>query len=121
MGILRPKVQILDEVHKEQIFNEAKQILQTLGVLLENKEAITLFEKEGFNYDGDRYFIPDDVIDKALQNVPKEIKLFDREGKEHINLSQDNVHFDPGSAAILYLDEATGVIREAQSTDFIKH
>jgi trimethylamine--corrinoid protein Co-methyltransferase len=120
MGILRPKVQILDEIHKEQIFNEAKEILKTLGVLLENKEAISLFEKEGFNHDGAHYFIPDDVVDKALQSVPREIKLFDREGKEHINLSQDNVHFDPGSAAILYLDEATGVIREAQSTDFIK-
>jgi trimethylamine--corrinoid protein Co-methyltransferase len=120
MGILRPKVQILDEIHKEQIFNEAKEILQTLGVLLENKEAISLFEKEGFNHDGTRYFIPDDVVDKTLQSVPREIKLFDREGKEHINLSQDNVNFDPGSAAILYLDEATGIIREAESPDFIK-
>jgi trimethylamine--corrinoid protein Co-methyltransferase len=120
MGILRPKVQILDEVHKEQIFNEAKEILQTLGVLLENKEAISLFEKEGFNHNGDRYFIPNDVVDKTLQSVPNEINLYDREGKEHINLSQDNIHFDPGSAAILYLDEATGVIREAESIDFIK-
>ncbi|MFW9951410.1 MAG: trimethylamine methyltransferase family protein [Candidatus Thorarchaeota archaeon] len=64
--------------------------------------------------------MPGDAVDKALQCVPNEIKLFDREGKGHLTLSNYNVHFDPGSAAILYLDEETGIIREAQSIDFIR-
>ncbi len=120
MEILRPKIQILDEEHKEKIFNEAKTILETLGIFIENQEAKELFGKEGINHDENRYFIPRDLVEKALKTVPSEIKLFDREGKEHLSLSKDEVHFDPGSAAILYLDEASGEIRSPLSNDYVR-
>ncbi len=120
MGILRPKIQVLDEEHKNKIYTEAKEILENLGIFLENEDAQELFNKEGVTHDGSRYFIPSDLVEKCLRTVPNEIKLFDREGKEHITLANDNVHFDPGSAAILYFDEATGEIRNAVKEDFVR-
>jgi len=120
MGILRPKIQVLDEDHKNKIYTEAKEILENLGIFLENEDAQELFNKEGVAHDGSRYFIPSDLVEKCLRTVPNEIKLFDREGKEHITLANDNVHFDPGSAAILYFDEATGEIRNAVKEDFVR-
>ncbi len=120
MGILRPKIQVLDEEHKNKIYTEAKEILENLGIFLENEDAQELFNKEGVAHDGSRYFIPSDLVEKCLRTVPNEIKLFDREGKEHITLANDNVHFDPGSAAILYFDEATGEIRNAVKEDFVR-
>ncbi|MFX0208583.1 MAG: trimethylamine methyltransferase family protein, partial [Candidatus Hodarchaeota archaeon] len=68
---------------------------------------------------GKSYFIPDDVVEKLRRHAPSEIKLFDREEKESIRLTEDNIHFDPGSAAIFIQDLETGVIREALSSDFI--
>jgi trimethylamine--corrinoid protein Co-methyltransferase len=120
MGILRPKIQVLDEEHKNKIYTEAKEILENLGIFLENEDAQELFNKEGVAHNGSRYFIPSDLVEKCLRTVPNEIKLFDREGKEHITLANDNVHFDPGSAAILYFDEATGEIRNAVKEDFVR-
>ena len=120
MGILRPKVQVLDEDYKTKVYNEAKEILENLGIFLENEEAKELFNKEGVAHEGSRYFIPSDLIEKSLKTVPSEIKLFDREGKERITLAGDNVHFDPGSAAILYFDETTGDIRNAVKEDFVR-
>ena len=120
MGILRPTVQVLDEEHKEKVFIEAKQILATQGVFLENKEAEELFSSEGVENKNHRYFIPGDLIDKCLKNIPKEISLYDREGKNKLTLEKDNVHFDPGSAAIFYLDENTGQVREPLQDDFIR-
>ncbi|MBY9020684.1 MAG: trimethylamine methyltransferase family protein, partial [Candidatus Lokiarchaeota archaeon] len=79
-----------------------------------------LFNSEGINHEGSRYYIPSDLIDKCLKTVPNEIKLFDREGKEHITLGNDEVHYDPGSAAILYLDENTGMTRNAVEKDFVR-
>ena len=119
MGILRPRINVLDEEHKIKIFNEAKDILENLGIFLENDDAKELFNNEGVNHEGSRYFIPSDLVDRCLKTVPNEIKLFDREGKEHITLANDNVHYDPGSAAILYLDENTGTIRNAFEKDFV--
>ena len=120
MGILRPRINVLDEDHKVKIFNEAKDILENLGIFLENEDAKELFNSEGINHEGSRYYIPSDLVDRCLKTVPNEIKLFDREGKEHITLSNDNVHYDPGSAAILFLDENTGTTRNAFEKDFVR-
>lgn len=113
-------MQVLDEDHKNKIYNEAKDILENLGIFLENKDAKELFKNEGISNEGSRYFIPSDLVEKCLKTVPNEIKLFDREGQEHITLANDNVHYDPGSAAILYLDETTGEIRNAVKEDFVR-
>ncbi len=120
MSILRPKIKVLDEKHKEQVLAEAKLILETQGIFIENQEAIELFEQRGLNHEGMRYFIPSDLISKCLSSVPNEITLFDREGGKCITLKDDTVHFDPGSAAIFMLDENTREIREGFSKDFIR-
>ncbi|MFX1420038.1 MAG: trimethylamine methyltransferase family protein [Promethearchaeota archaeon] len=120
MSIIRPKIKILDEEHKQKILEEAKVILENQGVFIENHEAIDLFNEQGINHEGLRYFIPPDLIDKCLKTVPSEIILYDREGNEHTTLKEDNVNFDPGSAAIFILDEETGDIREGVSKDFIR-
>lgn len=120
MTILKPKIQLLDEEHKIQIFNEAKDILENQGIFLENETAIKIFKQNGIEQNNSRYFIPSDLVDKCLELVPNEIKLYDREGKEFLLLTKDNVHYNPGSAAIFILDEKTGEIREALSEDFIR-
>ena len=120
MPIIRPKIKILDDEHKKLILEEAKSILEVQGVFIENQIAIELFNQNGIDSKGSRYFLPPDLIDKCLETVPSEISLYDREGIKHISLKEDNVNFDPGSAAIFILDEETGEIREALSKDFIR-
>ncbi|MFX1488777.1 MAG: trimethylamine methyltransferase family protein [Promethearchaeota archaeon] len=120
MPVIRPKISILDEEHKKLILNEAKSILETQGVFIENQQAIDMFELNGLNHDGMRYYIPSDLVDTCLNSVPSQITLYDREGEKCIALKEDQVHFDPGSAAIFILDENTGEIREGQSKDFIR-
>ena len=118
MGILRPKIQVLDEEHKKLIFAEAKEILETQGIFLENDNAVKLFEAQGFNHTGTRWMIPADFVDKCVESAPSNITLYDREGNNPLLLSGDRVHFNPGSAAVTILDENTGIIREATSKDF---
>ena len=120
MPIIRPKIRLLDDEYKNKILEEAKIILENQGVFIENKDAINLFDQNGINYEGSRYFLPPELIDNCLKTVPHEITLYDREGNEQISLKEDYVHFDPGSAAIFILDENNGEIREALSKDFIK-
>ncbi|MFX0082138.1 MAG: trimethylamine methyltransferase family protein [Candidatus Hodarchaeota archaeon] len=120
MPIIRPKISVLNDEYKRLIFEEAKSILETQGVFIENQQSIEMFNQHGLNHKDERYFIPSDLIDKCLDSVPHQITLFDREGEEHISLKDDQVHFDPGSAAIFILDENTGEIRAGQSKDFIQ-
>jgi len=118
MTILRPRIELLDKNYKSKVFNEAKIILERQGVFIENREAIEIFSKEGIKQENARIFIPTDLVEKCLKQVPNRIKLYDREGEEALILKEDNIHFDPGSAAILLLDEQTGNIRQAKIEDF---
>ncbi len=120
MAILRPKTNLLDNNYKDKIFAESKKILNELGVLIENQEASKILSSHGIPSEGQRFFLSEDIIESSLKTAPKEIFLYDREGKSKLNLKDDNFHFDPGSAAINILDENTGIIREAVIDDFIK-
>ena len=120
MTIIRPKIKLLDEEHQAEILREAKDILENQGIFLENQEAIELFEQYGISHDDRQFYIPPDVVDKCLKSAPSSITLYDREGKESMTLQKDQIHYDPGSAAIFILDENNGEIREAISKDFIR-
>ena len=119
MGIFRPKISILTEQYKQRILQEAKEILETLGIFIENQEAEILLTEQGVANKEHRYFIPADLVDSCLKSPPGEITLFDREGEKHLTLKEDEIHFDPGSAAIFILDENSGKIREPLHQDFI--
>ncbi len=120
MGILRPKISLLTDSYKEKIVDEALSILESLGVFIENKEAEELLSEQGVNSKSQRYFLPRDLVKQCLDSSPGEIRLFDREGENSLLLAEDNIHFDPGSAAIFILDEVTGNIREPLHDDFIR-
>ena len=87
MGILRPKIQILDEEHKKLIYNEAKTILETQGIYLENDNAVQLFKEQGFNHTKTRWMIPADFVEKCVESAPNNITLYDREGNNPLLLS----------------------------------
>lgn len=119
MTIFRPKIEIIDQKYLEKILLEAKTILETQGVLIENMDAQMLLNEAGIPNKGDRYYLPSDLVDRLQKDVPSRIRLYDREGKETCDLSGNNIHFDPGSAAIFFQDLSSGEIREAHSSDFI--
>ena len=120
MEIFRPKISLLTEEYKQRILQEAKEILITLGIFIENQEAETLLTEQGVDNKEHRYFIPADLVDSCLKSPPGEITLFDREGEKHLTLKEDEIHYDPGSAAIFILDENSGKIREPIHKDFIR-
>jgi trimethylamine--corrinoid protein Co-methyltransferase len=120
MTILRPKIQLLDEEHKAQILLEAKKILQTLGVYIENQQAIEILNSNGINHKNSRFFLPSDLIENCLREVPSEVILYDREGEESLSLRGDNSYYNPGSAAMHILDDKTYQRRKATTQDFIR-
>jgi len=100
---------------------EAFQVLEDVGFLLELEEAFDHLQKFGCRIDRQnrRVFIPADVTLKALDSAPKEITIYDRTGNTAAVLKNNNVHFDPGSAAINLLDYDTGKQRKPRLPDLI--
>ena len=120
---MRPLIRFLDDSLIERILSEAQDLLSKLGVEIHNEHAVALLSDHGARVDRakNRVFFGGDLIDKALKSVPSSFKVFDALDGEALDLSGNNVHFTPGSAAINILDPQTGMMRRPNSSDYIRY
>jgi len=117
----RPKLEPLSREFIEKIINEALGVLETTGIFVENKEAVDLFKRSGMKVDESthRVFITSKLVESSLKTTPSSFKLYDRSGEKEYMVGGDDVHFDPGSAAVTVLDHQTGAERKPHTQDLI--
>ena len=105
-----------------RILDEAFQLMMEPGIKVQNAEARQLLAEVGaMTVAGDDIVrIPEKTIRGALETVPSQFQLFDREGVASVCYGGDAVHFDPGSAAVHVLDPQTLQHRPAETTDLVR-
>jgi trimethylamine--corrinoid protein Co-methyltransferase len=118
----RPKLELLSEELIKRIIEEALSLLEKTGIYVENKEALELFYAAGMKIDdkNQRVFISADLVENSLSSTPSVIRLFDRTGETEFIIGNDEVHFDPGSAAVAILDHKTQQLRAAITRDLVE-
>ncbi|UCC38588.1 MAG: trimethylamine methyltransferase family protein [Candidatus Aminicenantes bacterium] len=118
---IRPKLEFLSKEFIQKIISEAYGILEKEGVFIENKEAMNLLKEAGMKADEStqRVHITSELVENSLSSTPSIIKLYNRTGDKEFVVGEDQVHFDPGSAAITILDHNTSEERKAASEDLI--
>jgi trimethylamine---corrinoid protein Co-methyltransferase len=106
----------------EQIVAEGLGLLLDPGVRVHNQEALDLLASAGAQVDFEARTarIPEQIVCNALQSTPGEFYLYDLEGQPSVHYGGDDVHFDPGSAAVTILDYQTGRQRPPTTADFVR-
>ncbi len=119
---MRPKLKILDDSLISRIIDEALALLRDPGVRIHNEEALDLIAGGGGTIDPGTQVarIPERVVRKALETAPSVFHLFSLDGQRAVCYGGDNVHFDPGSAALAILDSTTQEQRTPVTADFIR-
>ncbi len=120
---MRPTVRFLSDQLIEQIIAEARELLCKLGVEIHNDAVLSLLGDHSARIDNATkraYFTPD-IIDRSLQVAPDSFRLYDSLGNEAVDLSDMNVNFTPGSAAINILDHESQHSRRPTSEDYVKY
>ncbi len=119
---MQPKLRILSTELIPQIIDEAFQLLMKPGIKLQLKEARQLLAEAGAQVDEEKevVHIPEEVARKALETVPQEFYLYNRDGEPTVHYGGDSVHFDPGSSGVNVLDAESGLHRPATSQDLLK-
>jgi len=119
---MRPVYSILTEDDIKKIVKSAFELLETKGVVVHNRKALEIFEAGGarVDYGSELALIPSHVVEKALELAPGNIKLYNGDGHVAMDLGGYNVHYDPGSAAINFLDHSTGEVRKPVTKDFVE-
>ena len=117
----KPKLELLSKTLIDQIVDEALTLLERHGVLVENAEAAGLLEAAGAAVDRGtgQVRIGRKIVEAALATAPAAITLYDRTGERSYTVGGDEVHFDPGSAAVALLDHATQSERKATTADLV--
>ncbi len=120
---MRPVFRLLSNELIERIISEARDILCNLGMEIHNDGILSMLYDHGANVDsGAKHVLfTADIIDKALEAAPDSVELYDVLGNKTHDLTDHNVYFTPGSAAINILDSVSGEIRKPSTADYVKY
>ncbi|MBM3298147.1 MAG: hypothetical protein FJY83_11190 [Candidatus Aminicenantes bacterium] len=122
LPVLRPRVELLSRPFIEQIIDEALTLLGIQGVLVENEEALKLFRDADQDIEAasGRVFIKRELIEQCLRTAPSSVTLHDRNVGRSYQVGGDEVHFDPGSAAVTILDSSGTSARRPETADLVR-
>jgi trimethylamine--corrinoid protein Co-methyltransferase len=118
-SIMQPNFQVLTPQTTSIILSKAIDLLQSTGVMVGSPEAIELLQSSGAQIQNGIAKIPEDLIEKTLESVPRHFSLFNLAGAATVNYSDDKVHFNPGSSGVNILDPNTLMHRPSQSADLV--
>jgi trimethylamine---corrinoid protein Co-methyltransferase len=116
-------IKVLDDEVVEQIISEGIALLWDPGIRIQNQEGLQLFAEAGalVNFETDVAKISEELVRRSLETVPKTFHLYPVSGDEPIvQYGGDAIHFDPGSAGIMLLDDLEGNQRNPITADYVK-
>ncbi len=117
-----PRIAWFTEKDRKKIVSEAIDILEKVGIFVENDEAIELLSGAGAKMDREtgRAFIPSTLVEKAVESAPSRVLVYNRHGEPVMDLGEDRVHFNPGSAALRIYDHKEKKARTPVTADLIR-
>jgi trimethylamine--corrinoid protein Co-methyltransferase len=117
---MQPKIELLTSDLIARILDEAFQLMQHPGIKVQSAAARDLLVAAGASVSGDVVIIPEKIVRKALDSVPEEFHLFDRNGDPMVRYGGDTVQFDPGSSGIHILDPDTLEHKPSYTQDLVR-
>jgi trimethylamine--corrinoid protein Co-methyltransferase len=117
--MLRPKLQFLTIATVDRVIEEAYSLLLNPGVRVHYDEALDLLGEAGARVDRTSRVacIPRALVEQALATAPCSFYLYDLEGSPKVHYGGDDVHYDPGSAAIEIADYGANQSRVPVTAD----
>jgi trimethylamine--corrinoid protein Co-methyltransferase len=119
---MRPRIQILSSETIERVVAEAYELLSDPGVRVHSGRAMQLLAEHDADVDFEAQVarIPFDLARRAVKTAPSSFYLYDADGRSVVHYGSDDVHFDPGSAAIEILDYGAQRSRAPVTDDFVR-
>ncbi|HRQ22697.1 MAG TPA: trimethylamine methyltransferase family protein [Anaerolineales bacterium] len=119
---MQPKLSLLDDALIGRILDEAYQLMLKPGIKVQNAEARQLLAEAGADVNEETHVvrIPEQIVRKALETVPRQFYLYDYDGNPTVQYGGDAVHFDPGSSGISVLIPETLEHKTAETEDLLR-
>ncbi len=118
----QPPLRLLSDEQVKLIHEKALQVLEKAGVMFESEEALRILKDKGASVDyGNKIArISPEMVDGAIRKAPAFIQIYNRNGEPAANLGGNNVHFDPGSSLIKFVESDGITVRPSESRDLVE-
>jgi trimethylamine--corrinoid protein Co-methyltransferase len=119
---VRPRLQFLSRETIDRVLSEAYELLSDPGVEVHSERALALLADHGATIDTQTKVarIPADLARRAVETAPSSFYLYNTSGESVVHYGDDDVQFDPGSAAIEFLDYGATRSRAPVTADFLR-
>ncbi len=127
----RTHFRVLSDGQIEEILGAALEILERVGVQVNDKETVTLLKRGGARTEGETLVrVPTALVQRALQSAPHRIVLANRDGQRNLVLARNRIYFGTGSDCPNVIDPYSNerrpclfddVARAAQVADALEH
>lgn len=118
---LSPFAKKLSNDQSRKLYWACLEILERTGVCLYEQQAIDLLKNAGAEVtDGNRVRIPSGMVEKAFNTVPKNVTLYNRNGKRTLQVGGNRSYFGTGSDCLNIIDHRTGKRRSAVLQDIVE-
>jgi len=115
-----PRVRFLPRDDVKAIHEASLEVLENTGVMVKNPGAVKLLEDAGCGVEDQVVHMPPSLVEECLKRAPSSITLHKRDGDDRLQVGGDSVIYNPGSAAIYFIDRETGEMRRALSRDLVQ-
>ena len=113
-----PLFRVLSDDQIYEIHLASLEILERTGVMVFEKEALTLLRDAGARIEKDeRVRIPSYLVENALRTAPKRVTLCGRDGSRKVLLEGNKSYFGVGSDCPNIMDSFTGERRQMTKQD----
>ena len=121
--MIRPTIQFLSSETVNRVIEEAIELLQDPGVQVHSQRALSLLGDHGAQVDPEAKVacIPAELVYRAVETAPKSFHLYNFESQPVVHYGGDDVQFDPGSAAIEFLDYGATASRAPVTADSVRY
>ncbi|RKX78021.1 MAG: trimethylamine methyltransferase [Spirochaetes bacterium] len=114
-----PGINLLTDDQCEEIYLAALEVLERVGVMVYNEEALTLLKEAGARVKRNHVILPSYLVKKALSTAPSRIAIGNRNGERAMFLEKGRVYFGSGSDTQYTMDIGTGERRLVVKQDVV--
>lgn len=114
-----PHLHFFSEDQLHELHLKTLEVLERVGVKVDEKEALDLLGDGGAFIDGNRARIPSWMVEEAIRTSPPRVVLASREGERNVILEKNSVNYGLGSDMPYTLDPFTGERRASLKQDVV--
>lgn len=108
---------LLNSSELEKIEAGAYEILERVGMKLTDPESKESLAGVGAEIDGDRVYLPEELVRESIESAPRSLEIFDQAGNQALSLAGRKSYFGASIDGPNILDPREGTYRDCREDD----